>query len=95
MSAANVCEACGGTTRVVDSRPTGAGVWPASLLEPLAQWWGSEWTVRRRTCIGVCGAQPTLTLELSVADLRGMLDSAHTDRTAFDLLAPEQGRSQA
>lgn len=95
MSAANVCEACGSTTRVVDSRPTGTGLWPASALEPLAQWWGNEWTVRRRECSAACGAPRTLTLEVSVADLRGMLDSAHADRTAYDLLDIQHNRRQA
>ena len=70
-------------------------MWPASLLEPLARWWGNEWTVRRRECIAVCGVPTTLTLELSVADLRGMLDSAGTDRTASDLLNIQQVRRQA
>jgi hypothetical protein len=36
-----------------------------------------------------------LTLEVSVADLRGLVDSARTDRTAYDLLGIKQNRRQA
>jgi len=95
VSAANACEACGSATRVVESRPTGAGLWPARALEPLAQWWGAEWTVRSRECAAGCGAPRVLTLEVSVADLRGLVDSARTDRTAYDLLGIKQNRRQA